>query len=639
LFTLFLMRLGQLARRTKTFPALSVFALLVFATGLLAGCAGSSVPGPRATVRAFLAGWAARDWAQMRRLVVHPPANFTTVNAAALSDLGVTKASYLAGSITASGGTAGAELTEDLELAGLGPLVLHTRLGLVERSGHWLVDWTPATIYPSLGADDHFAVTTAWPPRALILGAGGAPLTTQAPMVIIGVEGAYVKDPKALTAALTSAGAPPLAVSEALAAAKLHPRWFEPVFTVSKARYLELQQTLYPLPGTVFRATSARMAITPGLQAHLVGSVGPITAQELAELGAPYGPTSVVGQSGLEQVYERQLAGSPGAQITVVGPTGTTVTRVASISARPGRPLETSIDPVVQQAAEAALAHEPKSAALVAVRASTGQVLAVVSDPDSDGFDQALAGTFPPGSTFKVITSTALIERGLSPLSAASCPSSITVNGEVFHNAEGDAPVSDLAQAFAESCNTAFIGLATSHLVLSSLPAAASRYDLGTTPAMGIAAFGGSVPEPSGESDLAATAIGQGRVLVSPLDLAMVAAAVASGTVREPRLVDGSSDDRAATHVLAKAVVDDLHEMMADVVASGTAAHLGLPAGTYAKTGTAEYGTGDPPRTDAWLIGFKGDIAFAVLVVNGGFGGPTDAPIAARFLDALAKAA
>jgi cell division protein FtsI/penicillin-binding protein 2 len=78
--------------------------------------------------------------------------------------------------------------------------------------------------------------------------------------------------------------------------------------------------------------------------------------------------------------------------------------------------------------------------------------------------------------------------------------------------------------------------------------------------------------------------------------------------------------------------------MMADVVASGTAAHTGLPAGTYAKTGTAEYGSGSPPPTDAWLIGFNGDIAFAVLVVDGGYGGPTDGPIAAKFLDALGRA-
>jgi cell division protein FtsI/penicillin-binding protein 2 len=574
----------------------------------------------------------------MNRLIEHPPADFTSVNTAALSDLGVTRASYLAGAITESAASGTAQITEVLELAGIGDWVVHSKLALIERSGRWLVKWSPTTIDPSLTSGAHFSIETTWAARAPILGAGGVALTTQVPMVIVGLEGRYVKDPASLSAALTAAGAPSEAVHQALAAAKAHPTWFEPVFTITQARYLELKPVLYPLPGTLFQTTSERAAITPGLQAHVVGSIGPITAQELSELGAPYDATSVVGQTGLEQVYQSRLAGTPGETIKVIGANGTTEATLAAFPPKPGKPLETSIDPLVQKSAEAALAGLTKKAALVAVRASTGQVLAVVSDPGAYGFDQALDGAFAPGSTFKTVTSTALIANGLSPSSPASCPSSITAGGETFHNAEGDAPVQNLAQAFTESCNTAFIGLATAYLEDSSLPAAAALYDIGKTPAMGLAGFGGSVPTPTDQADLAASAIGQGKVLVSPLDMAMVAAAIDSGTVREPRLVAGAPDDGARTHALDPAVVRDLHEMMADVVATGTAAHTGLPAGTYAKTGTAEYATGNPPPTDAWLIGFNGDIAFAVLVVDGGYGGPTDGPIAARFLDALGRA-
>jgi cell division protein FtsI/penicillin-binding protein 2 len=206
----------------------------------------------------------------------------------------------------------------------------------------------------------------------------------------------------------------------------------------------------------------------------------------------------------------------------------------------------------------------------------------------------------------------------------------------VFHNAEGEAPVKDLLHAFAESCNTAFIGLATRDLTAPDFPATAGMFGLGKTPQMGLPAFGGSVPQPSGPADLAATSIGQGRVLASPLDMAMVAAAADTGTARAPRLVTGAADDSAPPRPLPGAAVTDLHQMMAQVVASGTAAGQGLPAGTYAKTGTAEYGTGSPLKIDAWLIGFKGDIAFAVLVVDSGAdGGPTGGPIAAKFLGGL----
>ena len=632
------MRLGPPARRAKTPAVVPLVLGAIMLGGLLGGCAGSSTPAPGTTVRSFLTNWARRDWAAMSRLVERPPADFEQINAAALSDLGVTKARYIAGLTTQDAGVAESRITEDLNLAGFGKFVLHSTLRLVLQSARWRVEWSPATISPALNNGGHFVVSMVWPVRAPILGADGVALTTEAPIVTVGVEGMYVKDPESLTAALTAAGAPSSAVSQALAAAKQHPTWFEPVFTVTRARYLELKPSLYPLAGTVFQASVQRSAITPGLEAQVVGRVGPITAQELDELGAPYGPTSFVGQTGLEQVYERQLAGSPGVTVTVSEPNGNTEETLAVSGPKPGRPLQTSIDPVVQKAAEAALAGQTKNAALVAVRASTGQLLAVVSDPSSDEFDQALDGAFPPGSTFKTVTSTALIENGLSPLSPASCPSSLTIDGETFHNAEGDAPVQDIAQAFAESCNTAFIALATSHLGASSLPATAALFDIGKVPAMGLAAFGGIVPSPRDGADLAASAIGQGRVLVSPLEMAMVAAAIDSGTVREPKLVVGAPDDHSPTHSLEKVVVNDLHEMMADVVANGTAAGTGLPPGTYAKTGTAEYASGNPPPTDAWLIGFNGDIAFAVVVINGGYGGPTDGPIASRFLDALGAA-
>ena len=420
----------------------------------------------------------------------------------------------------------------------------------------------------------------------------------------------------------------------------MHPSWFEPVFTVPRARYLVLKPTLYPLPGTVFQAATMREAITPGLEAHLVGSVGPITAQELGELGPPYGATSVVGQTGLEQVYQCQLAGTPGATISlVVAQRDRYGGRWPPSPRGPERPFVTSIDPAVQRAAEAALAGQSKNAALVAVRASTGQVLASVSDPGSDDFDQALDGAFPPGSTFKTITSTALIEDGLSPASPASCPTTITVDGEVFHNAEGDAPVSDLAQAFTESCNTAFIGLATTHLDSSSLPAAARLYDIGRTPAMGLAGIRRQRAGARRRSSACRHRHRPGRRCSSRRSTwRWLRPRSTPGVVREPRLVAGAPDDRAATHKLGAAVVAELREMMAEVVARGTAANEGLPPGTYAKTGTAEYGAGNPPPTDAWLIGFNGDIAFAVLVVGGGYGGPTCGPIAAKFLDLLAKA-
>jgi cell division protein FtsI/penicillin-binding protein 2 len=190
------------------------------------------------------------------------------------------------------------------------------------------------------------------------------------------------------------------------------------------------------------------------------------------------------------------------------------------------------------------------------------------------------------------------------------------------------------------SCNTAFIGLSNS-LPAASYTTTASQFGVGASIKMGLSAFGGKVPTPSSSSDAAATAIGQAQVTVSPLAMAGVAASVDSGSLHLPRLVSGAADDTAPAQALDPNVVASLRTMMRAVVTSpiGTAAGAGLPAGTFGKTGTAEFGNANPPQTHAWFIGYHGDLAFAVLVVGGGVGGAVAAPIATKFLNAVGSTA
>jgi cell division protein FtsI/penicillin-binding protein 2 len=592
------------------------------------------LPGPQGNAAAYLSSWAKQDWPAMRSLTADPPADFTAMNAGAFTALAVRQAAFTAGTLTTSGDKASEPVTERLTLHGLGTITVATSLHLTQQQdGKWLVNWTPSTIVPQLNAGDHLKLQTTWPKRATILAGNGTPLAARGQVVTIGVEGQRIKNAAQLTSALTAAGATQAEVAQALAAAKQQPTYFEPVFSVPRSRYEQLAPTIYPLPGTVFQSANEWSAITPGLASGLVGVMGPITAQELSTLGAPYSAQNVVGQSGLEAAQERQLAGTPGADITVVNGKGGQVATVATLPDHPGTTVRTTIDPATQEAAEAALAKEKKSAALVAVNARTGAVLAAAS-VNAGGFDQAVDGGFPPGSTFKILDSTALFEHGLSPSAPARCPKTITEDGEVFHNAEGDGPVSTMLQAFTESCNTAFIGLVSNDLSAADITSTANLYGIGKAMHLGVTAFSGSVPKPVDGADLGATAIGQGRVLMSPLNMAMVAAAADTGTVRSPILMEGAASTK--TTQLPASVVSGLHTMMASVVASGTAAGTGLPPGTYAKTGTAEYGTTKPLKLDAWLVGFRGDIAFAALVVDSpGDGGPTCGPIVARFLDAL----
>ncbi|HEY1642910.1 MAG TPA: penicillin-binding transpeptidase domain-containing protein [Streptosporangiaceae bacterium] len=613
-------------------------------TAMLSGC-GHAAP-PRAALSRYLAAWSRGDWAAMRGLTAGPPAGFASVNAAAFRALGVTRASFTVGRITTASAphAVSARVTEHFDLPGAGTWNPVTTVHLTDRTGTWRIAWSPQTINPALGAGDTITVTRTWPPRAPVLGARGAPLTRTVSRVVAGVVGSRVTSRSAVRTALRTAGATRAEVGHALAQAAAHPDYFEPVFSVSRARFARLKAApgpanVYTVRGTEFQDSAHETAVTAQLGAHVIGSLGPVTAQQLRALGGPYDAAAIVGQTGIEAAQERTLAGTPTTRLSIQNSAGNPVRQLAVFPGHPGQAVRTSLDPLVQRAAEAALATSAHpDAAMVAIRASTGQVLAVAANPVS-GYDTALQGAYPPGSTFKVLTSTALFRRGLTPGSRASCPPTLTVDGETFHNAEGDGPVSTVRAAFAESCNTAFLRLALAHLSPRDFTAAARLYGLQRTPHLGLPAFAASVPRPASPTELAADAMGQGRLTFSPLGMATVAASIDSGVVRAPRLVAGAPGDRVPAARLPAPIVHGLREMMAGVVSDGTAAGTGLPAGTHAKTGTAEYGTGPESKLklDGWLMGYDRDIAFAMVTQNtgGADGGPVDGPVIARFLRAL----
>jgi cell division protein FtsI/penicillin-binding protein 2 len=610
---------------------------------LISGC-GSSAPSPRGALDRFISAWSSGRWSAMRAQVLDPPSYFVKTNAGIFKALGVAHARIVAGPVktSKSGDKAHATITESYELAGGINWTITSTVRLVKPRNKWRVMWTPATIDSRLRPGDQIEVDRSWPTRAPIVGARGVKLTTQGQQVVVGLVGERIKDANTVRADLLAVGAPSAAVDQAIVAAKANPTFFEPIYTISQARFEKLKAApgagnVYNVPGTQFEASNKTGSITPQLTAHLVGTVGPITAEQLKTVGYPYDSSSVVGQSGIEASQEKTLAGTPTTSIQIDSAAGPSAGQLANFPGTPSKTVRTSIDPKIQRAAEAALAtatHHDVS--MVAMNAKTGQVLAVVSDP-LDTYNTAFQGAYPPGSTFKVLTSSALFSKGLTPASAATCPTTLTVDGEVFHNAEGDAPVSDMLQAFTESCNTAYIGLAIDHLKDPDLPAVAKLYGLQRTPKLGAPAFMDNIPKPTSQTELAGDAIGQGNVTFSALGMATVAAAVDSGVVHAPRLVVGAPDDSLPSSKLPSSTVSNLHTMMAEVVASGTAAGEGLPSGTYAKTGTAEYGTGANLKIDGWLMGFRGNIAFAIVTHNtgGDDGGPVNGPIIAKFLDAI----
>ena len=387
--------------------------------------------------------------------------------------------------------------------------------------------------------------------------------------------------------------------------------------------------------GTVL--SSPQVIAQSGSISLLTGNVVPATAAQARALGAPYEAGAEIGQGGIEQAYQSLLAGRPSLTIRIEGPGSKLDATAARFTASPGTPVRTSIDMRDQMAAGQAVtsAATTKPVDMVVIQPSTGRVLAVVERPG--GFNRALQGEFPPGSTFKVVTASALAKTGLQPSSTVQCPSQVTLGGRTFHNANNEQlGTTSLQTAFAVSCNSTFAMLASQRLGGPALVSMADTFGFNAQPALGIPATLGQFTSPRAPVDLAADAFGQGTDLVNPLSQATVAAAIDDGTWRPPQLVTSPAPKQAAQpHALDPAILNTLRPMMRAVVTSGTAAGVGFPAGVYGKTGTAEYGTGANPPSHGWFIGYRGDLAFAVLVEGGGTGADSAGPVANAFLRGL----
>jgi membrane carboxypeptidase/penicillin-binding protein len=296
-----------------------------------------------------------------------------------------------------------------------------------------------------------------------------------------------------------------------------------------RAQVLAADETMLSSPQVVAESGSLQL---------LTGGVVTATAAQAKALGAPYQAGDQIGQGDMRY----QLAASQAVRST-----------------KTTKPID-----------------------MVVIQPSTGKVLAVVERPG--GFDRALLGEFPPGSTFKVVTASALARTGMRPSTAVQCPSQVDIGGGIFHNDENEQfGATNLQTAFAVSCNSTFAMLAAQYL------------------------------------DGAA--------------LASMAAAIEHGSRLPPQLVTiPAPGPQARPHAISPAILDTLRPMMRAVVTTGTAAGVGFPPGVYGKTGTAQYGNGPNPPAHGWFIGYRGDVAFAVLVEGGGLGADSAGPIANAFL-------
>ena len=518
------------------------------------------------------------------------------------------------------------------QVPSIGRLVSRTRVRLRLTGDRWTIAWRPTVINAALtSADRRLGTVVELPRRGDVLDRDGRALITQRAVVRLGLQRDQVRD-LAATAA-TTAKALGLRRRNVLRALRgAGPKQFVDLLDVRPAQAAKYQARLEGIAGAASVRDTAPLAPTRGFARAFLGTVGPVTAEQLKKLGPGVSAASLVGQSGLVAREQKTLGGAATRKI-VVRKDGAPVRTLLRVRGRAGRDVRTTLDRDVQTAAERALGSSSAPSALVAIQPSTGDVLAVADRP-VEGFDRALTGQYPPGSTFKVITTDALLAGGLSVDSTVECPRTIVVDGKTFKNFEGGAGgATSFARDFAQSCNTAFVSLAP-RLQDGALQRAALAFGLGRTVKSSAPVARTRVPAARTKVERAAAMIGQERILATPLAMAGVAATVADGRWRAPRFLD--DDPSSAGKPLPAKRVATLRRLMRAVVTSGTGTALAsLPGEPIGKSGTAEFGGGDPPPTHAWFIAARGDLAVAVLVEEGRSGGKVAAPIAARFLVGL----
>ncbi len=376
---------------------------------------------------------------------------------------------------------------------------------------------------------------------------------------------------------------------------------------------------------------SARQVRASGAAA-IAGAVGdpqtPAHREETYLRGLP--PDGLVGVFGLESMLEREVAGKPGGVLLA----GTR--RVAASRPRPASAVRSTIDTEIQAVADQVLGD--RMGGIAVLDPETAEVRALSG--------LAFSGPQPPGSTFKIVTATAALEGGAVELSTTfPVKRGTSVGGGWIENADGEACGGNVVESFAHSCNSVFAPLGV-RVGADRLVRVAERYGFNERPSVS-GAKASTLPvaaDIGSDRELGATAIGQGRDLATPLQLASMAQAVASEGRRLSPTVLADARGRAARQVTAPAVARAVGSMMVAVVERGTGRRARMEDLRVAgKTGTAELGSGGDGAatqtdTDAWFVAYapaaRPRVVLAIMLVRQGQGGETAAPLAREILRA-----
>ena len=469
------------------------------------------------------------------------------------------------------------------------------QLNMVRDEGRWEVRWSATGLHPRLGEHQTFALRADPPRRASVNERDGTEV------LVPGNLYHYALDAKSAGGALMPTAR---AVVDAL---RPFDNTLDPQRLAEQASSSKDPLSLITLRQSDHDRVAGAIGALPGVV---------VTPQaELLPTDESFAP-DIVNQ--VKNAVVDELDGQAGWRVVSVNQNGVDVDVLNEVLAAPAPSVTISLDRSVQNAAQGAVNTTGKKAMIVVIKPSTGEILAVAQNAaaDSEG-PLATNGMYPPGSTFKIITAGAAIDRDMAtPNTLLACPGTMDIGQRIVPNYGGfDLGTVPMSRAFASSCNTTFAELA-SRMPPRGLTMAAAQYGIGPDYQIeGINTVSGSVPPTVNLAERTEDGFGQGKVLVSPFGMALAAATVAAGKTPVPQLIEGRqtviNGDR--TPITPK-MLDGLRPMMRLVVTNGTAKDLDGSGDVRGKTGEAEFNGG----SHAWFAGYRGDMAFAALIVGGG---------------------
>ena len=575
-------------------------------------------PSPEGTVQAFLLAWQEHHY---RAAASYTTGSMPAVSGAladAFTQLDATAMFLSMGRVSQHGSSAQAHFTASVNLGEGGHQWTYAgRFALRKLGSGWKIEWAPSVINPQLGPGERLAVITQVPARASVLDAMGRPLEVPSAVYQIGVWPRALPDPT--ETADDFAEVTQLNSTQVLGQIQAAPPGqFLTLLSLDPDDYAQISPELARVPGLTVHRVSQRLFSSEA--SEIVGTVGSENSGMLRDEGASYQPGTTVGQTGLQAAYQRLLAGSPTTEVVAENASGAQVAVLQQWRGKAGQPVQTTINAQVQAAARNAMGAAPDvSAEIVAVQASTGKLLAVAGQSATGGqlpSGAALNARLSPGTAFTIVSTAALLGTGLSASTEIPCTSVANVGGQLFSDQQLASSLgadTSFSTDFAQGCGTAFAGLSR-RLTSSALSSAVTGFGIGSRWQLPLPAFSGSVPAATSDGQLAGETIGQG-VQLSPLGMALIAGEVASGTWHSPVLVTNPPDGSASSRVpLGASALTSLRALMHTAVTSGSAHGADVPGPpVYGQSALVEAGSGRSTQWQSWFVGYRGDVAFAVL--------------------------